>query len=74
MLISQTEDNFSIESDFLEILKPFGIDSVIYYLKYILSNSKIEDSSHQNEIINLYKLSWKLDLIRTISYNKNRIW
>ncbi len=52
--------NTKIENDFLEILKPFGIDAVIYYLKYILGNNKIEDPTHQNEIINLYTLKLKL--------------
>ena len=49
-----------IENEFLDILKPFGIDAVIYYLKFILGNNKIEDASHQNEIINLYTLKLKL--------------
>lgn len=53
--------NSKIENDFLEILKPFGIDAVIYYLKFILGNNKIEEPSHQNEIINLYTL--KLNLL-----------
>lgn len=55
-IISKTK----IENDFLDILKPFGIDSVIYYLKFILGNNKIEEPTHQNEIINLYTLKLKL--------------
>lgn len=52
--------NSKIENDFLEILKSFGIDAVIYYLKFILGNNKIEEPTHQNEIINLYTLKLKL--------------
>jgi len=52
--------NNKIENDFLEILKPFGIDAVIYYLKFILGNNKVEEPTHQNEIINLYTLKLKL--------------
>lgn len=52
--------NTKIETDFLEILKPFGIDAVIYYLKFILGNNKVEEPTHQNEIINLYTLKLKL--------------
>ena len=52
--------NTKIENDFLEILKPFGIDALIYYLKFILGNNKVEEPTHQNEIINLYTLKLKL--------------
>jgi hypothetical protein len=58
-----------LDLDFINLLKTYGIDPVIYYLKHFIKNSN-ENSTHHNEMINLYTIKLKL-LIETMEKEMN---
>jgi hypothetical protein len=49
-----------LDLEFINLLKLYGIDPVIFYLKKFLKNNKASDTSHHNEMINLYIIKLKL--------------
>jgi hypothetical protein len=49
-----------LDLEFINLLKLYGIDPVIFYLKKFLRNNEASDTQHHNEMINLYIIKLKL--------------
>lgn len=49
-----------LDLEFINLLKLYGIDPVIFYLKKFLKNNQASDTTHHNEMINLYIIKLKL--------------
>lgn len=50
----------NLDLDFINLLKLFGIDPVIFYIKKFLKNKDACNALHHNEMINLYTIKIKL--------------
>jgi hypothetical protein len=50
----------NLDLEFINLLKLFGIDPVIFYLKIFLKNNQDSNTMHHNEMINLYTIKLKL--------------